>query len=387
MNGSSSRSLSKAKEAHVVIYRGVELHNVEELLEPESGTGRILARVPQRVRDELNEKAYARALNGAGVEIRFNMEEEEVSLWLRTEAGEGVIEVWQGAFQLSSDYTPQVIGTTPKRITVRRNKKHEALLGELYQTEHWPFDPELVRILLPRKCAVRLMQVEGAVSAPRPEQLPKKRMLFYGSSITSGADSAIPSASFAARTADQLGFDAINLGFSGSCYVEEAMADYIVERTDWDIAVLELGINVIELYSPEQFESKVDYMLRKVHTAHPSKPVFCIDLFTTHRDYNEQLTAGAETFRGIVQRKVEELGGVSVGMDRAEAVASGAAGYEGDGGFGAAGRDRGLFHIPGRRLLPDLMGLSADLLHPSPYGMATIANNLADVIQGVLRKH
>jgi lysophospholipase L1-like esterase len=360
-------SMWKAKEAAFVIYRQVELHNVEELLEPETGTGRILARVPQRVRDGLNEKAYARALHCAGAEIRFNMEDEEVSLWLRTEAGEGVIEVWQGAFQLTSDYTPQVIGTTPKRITVRRNEKHDALLGELHKAGDFSFDPQLVRIFLPRKCTVRLMQIEGAVSAPRPEQLPEKRMLFYGSSITSGADSAIPSASYAARTADQLGFDAINLGFSGSCYVEETMADYIAERTDWDVAVLELGINVIELYSPEQFESKVDYMLRKVHTAYPGKPVFCIDLFTTHRDYNEELSAAVEIFRGIVRRKVEEIGGVSVGID------------------GAVVPQRGLIHVPGRLLLPDLRGLSADLLHPSPYGMATIANNLADVIRGVLK--
>jgi lysophospholipase L1-like esterase len=328
----------------------ITFHNAAELLTDPASEGALLSRVPNKLRIKLNEKAQRRALNGSGMELRFNLEGEEAAVYLMQEptggiAPKGIVELYQGSLQSFYEMTPQLVGTEPTRIVVRRLDKHRELLQEKYRRGELAFDPDLIRILLPQDTTIRFLRTEGNISPARPEQLPSLRYLAHGSSITYGADAGLPSAGYAAATARRLGADLINLGMAGSCYLEEAMADYIAERQDWDFATLELGINVIGFMPPEEFERRVDYFLKRIAGSHPDKWVFCTDIFTSHNDFNP--SSPVHEFRRIVKRKVAEQK-----LPR-------------------------LIHIPGQELLPDIRGLSADLLHPSAEGMQTIANNLA----------
>lgn len=337
-----------------MIYGNVSLHNVAELL-TDDGNGVLLSRVPNALRLLLNEKAQKRALNGAGVELRFLLHGEEAVIEWMLEPGEGIpskgiVEVFQGSFQSDYETTPQIVRPGVTCLKVKRNQKHHKFLQEQYQAGQFPFDPSVVRVLLPQDSTIRLLRIEGETSPPRPDQAPKERYLAYGSSITFGGDAAVPSGGYASRTADRLGVDLINLGFSGSCYLEEAMADYIAERNDWAFASVELGINVIGFMPVDQFGQKAEYFLRRVSDSHPDKWVFCIDIFTCHRDLFEE--AIVRQYREVLQQKVRELN-----------------------------RPR-LVYLSGRELLPDWRGLSVDLLHPSTEGMFDISLRLARRIQG-----
>lgn len=337
-----------------MIYKNVELHNVAEVLPVEDGKGVLLSRVPNALRLQLNEKAQKRALNGAGVELRFQLHGDEAVIVWKREAAEGIepkgiAEVYQGSFQSHYEATPHIINSSVTKLVLKNNLKHQSFLREQYEAGQLSFDPSVFRVLLPQDCTVCLLGIEGDVSPPRRQQLPHNRFLAYGSSITFGGDAAVPSGGYAARTAATLGADLINLGFAGSCYLEEEMADYIAARNDWTFATLELGINVIGFMPPETFEQKVQYFMRSLTNHHPDKWVFCIDIITCHRDWSDEPII--HQFREIVRQKVEEL------------------------------NHPRLVYVSGRELLTDWRGLSIDLLHPSAEGMFEIARNLSARIQ------
>src|SRR5690606_33281884 len=108
-----------------------------------------------------------------------------------------------------------------------------------------PFDARLTRVILPWQPPLRLHQPPvGDFEPPRREQLPRLRMLSYGSSITQGNGAITASGTYASRVSQLLGVDFINLGFGGGAHLEREMADYIASRTDWDLATLEMGINM-----------------------------------------------------------------------------------------------------------------------------------------------
>ena len=323
-----------------MIYANAELHNVCELLagsgpevlspaarawlrgladdgaaawEAADAEGLWLARIPNDLRLKLNPAAQVNALQATGCEVRFNLRGDRAKLVLKSMHQPSLVEVHQGCF-LCSWHT---VGVEATEITIR----HPA----------------------------RLIALEGDLAPPRPEQTPPRRHLAYGSSITHGASSMRPTGTYAHRTAELLGVDLINLGFGGGAHLEREIADHIAGRTDWDIATLELGINLIGGIGAGEFARRVDYFVGAVAEAHPDKWIFCIDLFTCARDY--ECDGKIAEFRGAVREKVRRMG-----MPR-------------------------LVHAPGDELLTSPAGLTADLVHPSPVGMEEIAANLAALIR------
>ncbi len=89
-------------------------------------------------------------------------------------------------------------------------------------------------------------------------------MLAYRSSITHGDGAVRLTESYAMLTAIHLGFDLINLGFTGSAQMEGEMAHFIAHELDWDIATLEMGINVISAWPVEQYRERVQAFAREI---------------------------------------------------------------------------------------------------------------------------
>ncbi len=69
-----------------------------------------------------------------------------------------------------------------------------------------------------------------------------KKVLFYGSSITQGACASRPGLAYTNMLGLKLGFDFVNLGFSGSAFGELKMADYIA-KINPDIFVMDYDNN------------------------------------------------------------------------------------------------------------------------------------------------
>jgi hypothetical protein len=146
-----------------------------------------------------------------------------------------------------------------------------------------------------------------------------------------------------------LGTDLFNLGFGGGAHLEGGMADYIAGRTDWHFATLEMGINVVQSFSVDEFYNRVAYFVTTIADAHPDDWIFCIDIFPCRYDFTG--VENCETFRSIVAERVLEL-------NRPKLV-----------------------HIPGDAMLRSNTGLTVDLVHPSPAGFEEMAHNLADIIR------
>ncbi len=353
-----------------MIYRSVELYNVQELLEggihdvlsPEvyrrfqgMGTwytkrargdrGVWLCRLPDALRQQLNPNAQIMSLATAACEIRFNLRSEAAAFTL----GNGwswppaVLDVYQGAFLVNR----HALGPEPVRVEVTL-PPNMAELRRLTAERCLPYDAGLTRVILPYCASTRLLNMEGDFAPPEAHQVPAERLLCYGSSITQGYCALGPMDSYAQLVAARLGMDPINLGLGGAAHLEPEMAEYIAERTDWHMAVLEMGINILGAISTDEFARRVDRFVTRIAQAHPDKWVFCIDLFTCAHDFAG--TAKIAAFRGIVRQQVARL---------------------------ASPR---LVHVCGAALLTRADGLTADLVHPSPAGMAEIAHRLVQVI-------
>ncbi len=354
-----------------MVYRGAELYNIAELLEgdlsavlaPEAraaleepgvlpwenrpgaaAEGLWFSRVPDALRRGLHTRGQIGALATTGAEVRFNLRGSgrgsRARLTLKALQRTAIVEVWQGSFL--ADW--HVIGLEPTTVTVAP-PEHQRMLAEVAREEALPFDPSLTRVLLPWRPPVKLIDFEGDVELPRPDQTPKRRYLAYGSSITHGSVSIRPGGTYAQRCAQRLGADLINMGFGGGAKLEPEMAAWLAARGDWDFATLELGINLVSFIGPDEFERLVDRFVGTVAAAAPARPVFCIDLFPCRQERLDPDKVAR--FRGIVRAKVESL------------------------------RSPRVVHLPGPSLLEGFAGLSADLLHPSPAGMEQIGERLA----------
>lgn len=341
-----------------MLYKGVELYNVRELLPLEGPTRFGMSRVANHIRLQLSEFGQRMALNGSGSEIRFNLEGSEARITLLRDPDYpvkyGIVQRYNGNFQGHQTIGPLFVGQNEPGELVIPRLPDDAMqhLTHMSKEQHLPFDPNLVRILLPQDVPTFLIDIRGEVSPPRPEQIPARKYLTYGSSITNGGDVPLPTQSYAMRTACLLDVDLVNLGFSGSAQLEEGLADYLADQVEWDFASLELGVNVLD-WSTEKFAQKVDYFVSKIAESHPDRWIFCIDIFTSGADFRRE-NKKADEFREVVREKV-----ASLNLPR-------------------------LVHLPGRELLTRADGLTTDLTHPSAIGMEEIAQNLSRHIRQLL---
>jgi lysophospholipase L1-like esterase len=337
-----------------MLYKNAELHNIRAL-QPLPQGGFRLSRVPEGVRKVLNEGAQNTAFNTCGCEIRFNLRGGAAKVTLRrTARGEvpvdpcGVAEVWFGPFEGGWDICPRSIAPEPTTLTIQYPQNHIDL--QRYAAEaSLPYNPALVRVILPYDWPTELLDIEGDIEPPRLGQSPDRRILMYGSSITHGGGAVRPTESYAMLTAAQLGCDLINLGFAGSAQMEKDLARFIADDVDWDIATLEMGINVLGAWPVEKFREHVSGFVAEIAAKHPDRWIFCIDLFTCVHDFTHNPLIDA--YRAIVRETVETM------------------------------KMPKLVYLNGHTLLTRLSGLTSDLVHPSSEGMQEIASRLVQVIQ------
>jgi hypothetical protein len=344
------------KEGDEMLHNSVYFHNVAEL-QPIGDEGALrLCRIPEELRLKLHEFALDSALKTGAVELRFHLAADRAKLKLQVlnadslPDGYAVAQVYHGTFQ---ETAPRIMGAGITELTIERPSEL-ARMEQIATEEKLAYSPDLVRILLPYETHMAFISVEGEIAPPRADSMPERRMLVYGSSISNGASAVRPSGLYSVRAAEMLKLDVRSVALAGGAMLDQAMADYIAAQADWDIALLELGINLIwdvkvgKPGSPVEFRERVDSFISTVADAHQDKWIFVTDLFTYKGDVADG-ELGAE-FRSIVAHKVKQ-------MNQAK-----------------------LIHLPGRELLTRTSLLTADLIHPSEEGLLEISNNLAQRI-------
>ena len=331
----------------------IALHNVAEL-DPVNG-GMLFKRAPQSLLDAVNPNAQTRLKCSSDCEIRF-VSPGEVKVTLSTLWGEADMTVLHGVF---AEGERPVIREDVQTFTIKPPPDPLLNLDPKVCARHH-FDPRVTRLVFGgrRREPVILHGLEGPhIQPPSPDTLPKLRYLAYGSSITEGFHCEGPQLSYVAQTAWHLKADLINLGVAGSCHAEPAFGDYIAERTDWDIASLELSANMTG-FPIDEFRKRVDYIVNRIAGADSTRPVACVTVFPSYSDCVQRGEGGDGPAGGIYRQALREI------VD--------------------ACPHPNVHLIEGPELLTEIGGLSADLVHPSDHAMIEMGRNLADRLAALL---
>jgi lysophospholipase L1-like esterase len=331
-----------------MLHDGLEFHNIAEMVSVEGFEGLRMQRAPESLRAQLDKGAAGVLLSAADCEIRFRMDEdvETVTLRLSSES-KTTIYVYHGPFQgLSFE-----VDTEIRDYTIKRNKRIPLLLK--LDHDKFDYDPGLIRICFGGPYPEPLFyhgHSEGT-QPPRENDVPKKTYLSYGTSITHGTGLSGAGISYPNHVAWRLGYQLKNFGSSGCCLCEKPLADFLAAQT-FDVATLELSVNMVGRFTGEEFRERVTYLVGKLADVDPNKPVFCITIYPYFRDLDDCFSSGTEisdpaTFREVLRDVVKKI------------------------------NKPNLFLIEGSELLPDISGLTDDLIHPGIHGMVQIGEELA----------
>ena len=131
------------------------------------------------------------------------------------------------------------------------------------------------------------------------------------------------------------------------------LIDYIASEGEmgrWDIATLELGINVLE-WEEEKITKRVENTLKQIAGRNQDKAVFVISPFYNDDDYKN--IGKSEKWRTLIEKAVDKF------------------------------NYRNVTYINGLDLLGDMSLISADEVHPNIYGVSQIAKRLeAEIKKG-----
>ena len=346
-----------------MIYKNIEIHNVSELIDNNDGSV-SWKRFPSYVHSAMEGRQTESVVYGStGVELRFVIKGESATVRMSTFANNpksfSTFHVYRGDIQGGWDdheVHRHVTGEI-QEFVIKRSENIERL-REMSSRLGYGFDPEVVRVIFDRG-RYKIYDVEGDVAPPAPDQCPQKTLLAYGSSITHGSNSIDASHSWVSVLAHNLNVDARNLGMAGSCMLEPETAEYIAsegEKGKWDIATLEIGINVLGKWDDDKIISRTENLIRQVAGRNKEKPVFVISPFYfCGDDFNEEKHAAGERWREYVRVVTAKLNYSNV------------------------------TYINGLDVIGDMSYISADEVHPNIYGVQKIADILTERIKSAIK--
>ncbi len=326
-----------------MIFENVELHNVDCVEKGEHGY--IMYRVPDKIREKLNIRARDLVSRyTTGIEIRFVMNSDKAVLKLYVKGQNknrflpcqlfygGIYSGWLW-------YDPVNLNDGLNEIVIDKVKLEEKV-AEKSKNEGHTFDYRVIRVLL-GSADIEFIGLEGDTRPPLDKEKPNKKILFYGSSITHGSLSCMPSVNFVNIIGSHFKADVFNKGYAGACHCSNAMADYIANRNDFEFAVCEVGTNIYGAIPDEELFQRIKYLIN-IYKEKTGKKIIIID--------NLILKPQNEDCRRLVKEAVT------------------AAGYD------------GAIYVNGRDLLESEINVSADMTHPNPMGQFKIAENLIKII-------
>lgn len=124
---------------------------------------------------------------------------------------------------------------------------------------------------------------EDATLAPPTPYAYEKPIVYYGSSVTQGGCASRPGTTYQAYLTRWLGWDHINLGFSGSAKAEEAIVDYMASIENMGVFVCDYDHN-----SPSAAYLEATHLplYRKIREKNPELPIIIFGRST--RDYDHE---------------------------------------------------------------------------------------------------
>ena len=338
-----------------MIFKNIEFHNVADLTKDEDGSY-IMHRFPLSVEKELEGGQNANMIT-TGVELRFKIRSGVAKIKLKnsgdSSAATRIFQYRGNIIDSWKNYSFSVVGGQEITRTISPHPEIE-LLRKVTADAGYSFSPDVIRLVI-NQSLIRFVDVEGDVEPPTVDDVPRRKYLAYGSSITHGSQCYSNATGFVNQVAEYFKADALNRGLAGNARLEKVVADEIAgmgKRGEWDFCTLCMGINISNI-PPEEFRKKVRYMLETVTFSNLQKHIFAISPIFSRDDIVGK--SNLSDFRKVVEEEVKLI------------------------------NTPNLHYISGLSLLGGPGGLSCDLVHPSPDGANTIAKNLIDILKSHIR--
>ena len=345
-----------------MVYRNMALFKVAEVEAGTSSSSVAVRRFPKDVSRQLGlgHSTFGRyvATMTTGCELRFVVDGDRLAVSLGAVEADGEVLVFKGDFLHSRHPLPAGLVKTIL-LTETEPMKHAnpALL------RGGAFSPEVWRILFGHDFTGVFHGIETygqAIRPPAPAEVPAVKWLAYGSSITHGAGALLHANSWIMQAAHALGVDVLDKGMGGSCFCEPEMADYLAEsgaRGEWDVATLELGVNMRSQFTPEAFEAHAGLLVRRIKELNPEKPVVLLTIFPNACTGDEQTVEGRNEkhFNQVIRELHHRY------------------------------RNDKVHLIEGSEILNRSSLLSCDLIHPSPQGHIVMGHNMATRMPEILK--
>lgn len=315
-----------------------------------------LVRVPAAIRHQLNKTARHIAMDSIGIEVQFVTKapifDIHMSVLKPEHKPRGMVRVYKGDFLCEEiEIEPGIALFHRISVPIEFYEVKDKLLNR------GAYSPSVWRIVCDRGVyVIHGINTHGyPIRRPRQSELPALKWLAYGSSITNSDLDGYPHIA-----ASILGLQVQNMGFSGSCHIEKAIVDYMLDGCTYDLISCELGVNMRYDYSAEEFENRASYLIDRL--AQMQKPALILTTFP-----NCCSQAYAKTSNTITRRE-RQFNQVLEGLvDQVESPH--------------------IVLLQGYEVLSDLRGLSGDLLHPTKYGHAVMGINLADQLKNLIHVH
>lgn len=318
-----------------MIKDSIYFHNINEI--EETSEGLLLHRFPKELRNHLSDKGKNVSLTHHGSELRFFLL-KEVTITLSSTQENAEVLIYYGDFQ---DSSVKINGKT----TIEIKQKYNQSVIESLDIKRGRFHPGVIRIMI--KENIRLDQIKGEYRLPKADEMPTKRLLSYGTSITQGRVALMPDLNYPGILGNQLKADVFNYGMSGCCYIEKEMVDFILKEP-YDYITLELSVNMIgDGYPKEVFKDRVAYLMDQIKRLQTNAIVTVITVLDNWRligiDQNRGNQNDVISYRDILLDLSSDLPNV--------------------------------IQVKGEEIM-SFHQLSYDLIHPSNQGMIEIAYHL-----------
>lgn len=320
-----------------MIYRNIEFFNTAEAI-PYDG-GQMLVRYPEIAR-KTKKWDQTRIIHSATCcEIRFVTDAECFNITL----GGGTVYIMKG------DLTYMKVNLDGKKTLTIKNPDRQYLYNKVCKD----FSPDVWRFVSDDETQLifyDMMPLDGTfVRPPEKDEVPKKKMALYGSSITHWCWAIDARNSYGYRAGQLLGMDVLNKGLAGSCEMEKECVDYIA-GLDVDVIFMELGINVLDKITEEEFTKRVDYAFSVMPK---DKEIYATGLYDCwfSLDEKDEYYEKFKAFNKIVKETAEKYDHIN--------------------------------YISPKKIMDDPLYLCYDMIHPSDFGHIQMSINLVNEIQNI----
>ncbi|MBQ8230846.1 MAG: hypothetical protein IJZ34_02790 [Lachnospiraceae bacterium] len=264
----------------------LEFFNAAEV--EESRCGVRMYRFPRAVCDAMGatlkdgENKFGRYVSQTttGCEIRFVTDGDRARIALTSLDYNGYVQVFCGDFAYYEGYTYQ-FPVQRDRVTIIELKRPKLLDTMNPALQQVSFAPQVWRIMSGINMTLAMVDFEGFgfnVRPPKPEEVPAKTLLCYGTSLTFGACANAHGIAYVQLLGRLLGCNIMNKAMGGSCMNEPGVADYFASGQEhFNSVLLENGVNMSG--SGDLYRERTSYLLKKLTKAYPNMPIYCVTAY------------------------------------------------------------------------------------------------------------